>query len=103
MKKLVLTDRNKEISEKLPPRYASQILNSVLSRSLENGSLAKELSFLLNEDDLNELLAELDNEISIVRKEVTSRTSFQKKIRRKKAEAPKAPKEVPNLFFGFDD
>ena len=41
MKKLVLNDRNQEISEKLPAKYATQILNSVISRSLENGSLIK--------------------------------------------------------------
>ena len=78
MKKLVLNDRNQEISEKLPAKYATQILNSVISRSLENGSLIKELSFLLNERDLELLLNELGNEISIIKKEAYSRTSYQK-------------------------
>ena len=103
MKKLVLNDRNREISDKLPAKYAAQILNSIISRSLENGSLAKELSFLLNEDDLTSLLNELDNEISIVRKEVTNRNGFQKKIKSKKTQLPPATKEVQNMFFGFDD
>ena len=87
MKKLVLNDRNQEISEKLPAKYVTQILNSVISRSLENGSLIKELSFLLNERDLELLLNELGNEISIIKKEAYSRTSYQKimkKIFRKK-------------------
>ena len=100
MKKLVLNDRNQEISEKLPAKYATQILNSVISRSLENGSLIKELSFLLNELLLNEL----GNEISIIKKEAYSRTSYQKKIKTKKEETkiPQQP-EVKNLFFGFDE
>ena len=104
MKKLVLNDRNQEISEKLPAKYATQILNSVISRSLENGSLIKELSFLLNERDLELLLNELGNEISIIKKEAYSRTSYQKKIKTKK-EATKIPQqpEVKNLFFGFDE
>ena len=104
MKKLVLNDRNQEISEKLPSKYVTQILNSVISRSLENGSLVKELSFLLNEEDLNTLLNDLDNEISIVRKEAVFRTSFQKNIRSRKAQtSSQTPKEPANLFFGFDD
>jgi hypothetical protein len=104
MKKLVLNDRNQEISEKLPAKYATQILNSVISRSLENGSLIKELSFLLNERDLELLLNELGNEISIIKKEAYSRTSYQKKIKTKKEET-KIPQrtEVKNLFFGFDE
>ena len=104
MKKLVLNDRDQEISEKLPAKYVTQILNSVISRSLENGSLIKELSFLLNERDLELLLNELGNEISIIKKEAYSRTSYQKKIKTKKEETkiPQQP-EVKNLFFGFDE
>ena len=104
MKKLVLNDRNQEISEKLPAKYATQILNSVISRSLENGSLIKELSFLLNERDLELLLNELGNEISIIKKEAYSRTSYQKKIKTKKEETKiHQQPEVKNLFFGFDE
>lgn len=105
MKKLALNDRNQEISEMLPTKYATQILNSVISRSLENGSLIKELSFILNESDLNKLLSELDNEISVVKKEAYDRNAYQRKIKERKVKTPlpPQPKEVPNLFFGFDD
>lgn len=51
MKKIKLFDRSEEIFNALPKEYSEIILNSIIAKSIQNGSLFSEVELFLNSED----------------------------------------------------
>ncbi len=60
MTKITLTDRSEEIFKLLPKNYAEIILNSIIAKSIDNGSLIEESKIFLNNNSIITLLENLD-------------------------------------------
>ncbi|MFL1707485.1 hypothetical protein ACHJH3_10910 [Campylobacter sp. MOP7] len=107
MKKLLLNDRNQEISELLPKQYSAIILNSIISRSLETGILQKECAYYLTQAQMEELMQKLGHELKIVKREIRDnrRSKPYKDKLKKKAEIAEqeGQQDFDGVFFGFDD
>jgi len=90
-KKMKLYDRASEIYDKLPKEFATPILNSIIARSLTNGTFVQEASMYFSSDDLEKLMKDLHVPIQ--------------KMTRRRISSEKTPKErkekVSALFEGF--
>lgn len=95
MEKLTLTERSEEISNKIPKQFRSLILNAVIAKSISNGSLIKELSLYLSQNDVINIANELDIGISI-KSNTRERILKPRKVNSK-------PNENEKIFFGFDE
>lgn len=91
-KRLTLYGRAAEIQEKLPKAFSAHILNSIISRSLTNGSFVQEASLYFSSEELSALLDDLH---VFVQPQVKSQPSAPKTIRKEKKE------KVSPLFEGF--
>lgn len=95
MEKLTLTERSEEISNKIPKQFRSLVLNAVIARSITNGTLIKELSLYLSQNDIINIANELEIGIS-VKSNTRERIIKPRKVTSK-------PNESEKLFFGFDE
>ncbi len=97
MNNLTLTDRNKELALMIPKRYRFPIMNAILAKSIDNGSFIKELSFFLNEKELDEIIAKLNIKIEV--KRVENKKPYKPKVSINKNKLSESEK----LFIGFED
>jgi len=97
-----LNDRNEEIFKDIPNRQ--NIINSILTRSIENGSFMKELSFFLSSSKVEDIISKIE----IPDIEIKKRPSFYSKTKRNSSvrkeidQAKKEEVKSTGLFSGFD-
>lgn len=100
--KIILSKKNIELYQNIPKEYLSLIINTILTRVVENGVLIKELSFYLSQNEIQDVLDKIQMEevkISRVRHKNVHQNSVKHEIKKKINEEKK--NEV--LFEGFDD
>lgn len=97
MNSLTLTDRSKELALMIPKRYRFSILNSILAKSIDNGSFIKELSLFLNEKELDEIVSKLNIRVEI--KKIENKKPYKPKVSSNKNKLSESEK----LFIGFED
>lgn len=89
-KKMALFDRAEEIYDSLPKEYADVILNSIIAKSLSNGSFTKEASSFLRTEDLDNILKDL------------KAPYIRTKVGSSKKPMFKKEKKISELFQGFN-
>lgn len=102
MKTLSLTGRSTEIAEQIPRQYRKVILNSILAKSLSNGSLADELLLYLPENEVEEIMDSLkiskSYKVIPKQKKMLKPSNYEKKSFHKEKVSKSESK-----FAGFDD
>ena len=75
MKRIKLFDRSEEIFNALPKEYSEIILNSIIAKSAQNGTLLSEVELFLNSEDFNNFKKKFTGkkEIKVTPKEVIQR------------------------------
>lgn len=96
MKALQLNDRNQELVTKIPKKYRSSILNTIIAKSVENGSFLKELSLFVGESELEDISSQLN--ITVEKKKIERKKVYKPKITNKQKVS-----DSEKLFIGFDD
>lgn len=99
MTHLPLFDKSHEIYKEIP-HYADIILNSIIAKSLYDGTLIKEASNFLSTEDLKKLAEKLDIKIEIIEKPKNKTYKVSKKELLPITEENQQEK---NKFQGFDD
>lgn len=104
MKKLVLFDKSEEIFDKLPKKYAEIILNSLIAKSLENGSLLQEAKTFMNTEDLEKLFSSFNLKIKTEKIEIKeSKNKTEDKLKKINFTKKQEEKEQDfTAFEGFD-
>lgn len=99
-----LNSKNEEIFSNIPREYRNIIINTILTRSFENGSALKELNFYLSSEEVDKILEKLELPDIIIKKDKKyfyknkAKQNISKEIKKKKNEED----NIENLFIGFD-
>jgi hypothetical protein len=95
MKTLTLSKKLENISKKIQPKVFSAIANTIIAKSLENGSFIEELSLYITKEDLEDFIAKNDINIKITKKQQVKKTN--------KNEFKDNYQKEKNPFFGIED
>lgn len=98
---LILSGKNNEVADKIPKRYRNAIFNSIIAKSMTDGSLLKEVSLYLSTDELDDFLNETNlGEVKVIKNTIKEKIDKPYKPKVKKQEI-KSKEE--NFFSGFDN
>lgn len=95
---LILSGKNTEIASFIPKKYRSAIFNSIIAKSLTDGSLLKEVSLYLSTSELEDFIENTNISVQIKIKKNTPKEYkpiISDKLKNK-------DKEIEQLFSGFD-
>lgn len=99
MNNLILFDKSLEIYKSIP-QYADIIINSIIAKSLNDGTLIKEASNFLSTEDLKKLALKLDIKIEILEK---PKNKIYKVSKKDFISLTEKENIENNKFNGFDD
>jgi len=102
---LKLNKKNEEVFCMIPKEYRSVILNTILTKSFENGSLIKELNFYMSNSELEEVLKSIEiPDIEIKKRSQYYSKNKQKQNIKREIESTRQKEEKSNsIFSGFDN
>ncbi len=105
MKKIPIFDRVSEVYELLPKRYRDLILNIILSKAIDNGTLLKEIKPLLKKSDF-EILSKKIKSLSDENVSIEKKTTPKNIVKREKEpvlqevkDVKKEPKNVNDFIY----
>lgn len=95
---LTLSGKNNEIASLIPRAYRASIFNSIIAKSLNDGTLLKELSLYLSSEEMDEFINDsptaIDFKITRDPIKIKQESNYKPKI--------KKFKEEDHIFAGFD-
>lgn len=103
--KIILSKKNIELYQNIPKEYLSLIINTILTRSAENGILIKELSFYLSQQEIEDVIDKLQiRDIKVIKMStIKQKGVHQNDVKREVKKKIQEEKKSETLFEGFDD
>lgn len=98
MRKIKLTDRSSEIFDLLPKEYAEIIINSVIAKSVSNGTLFEEVSLFLTSEKFSQFRQNFKDKTSFSIKEVRDRAKEETFVEKKETKEEKREKAAGDVF-----